>query len=299
MDDENQDIENIPEDPSHRERLVKELHNKGKLPSLRTYQGDMAKYINEKNESVISIALKEKERREEQEKEEPRESKKEGFSINFPILIASLVLLVGSLAVLAYVFEFFGTKTEVSEVEITLIPFGNTVIINDATKTNFSSSLAGQNINDGASRYKIISNGRVISDTKTFFDFLEIKPPSILERSLSGKFELGVIVSREQNMRFLMFETDDFGMAFSGMLEWERKITEDLSFIADNGRQSPAGAEWKDIIIGNKDTRALVDPSGKALFAYTFLDKNNLVIVKDTKTISEVSKLFSARSFAR
>ena len=43
-------------------RVIDALHSKQKLPSLRTYQGDMAEFIKSKNESVISIAVKEKEK---------------------------------------------------------------------------------------------------------------------------------------------------------------------------------------------------------------------------------------------
>ena len=40
-------------------KMVEMLHNKSKLSSLRTYQGDTAEFIRSKNESVISIATKE------------------------------------------------------------------------------------------------------------------------------------------------------------------------------------------------------------------------------------------------
>jgi hypothetical protein len=53
--------------------IVDALHNKQKLSSLRTYQGDMAEFIKEKNESVISVSLKEKKRKEEQEKKQREE----------------------------------------------------------------------------------------------------------------------------------------------------------------------------------------------------------------------------------
>ena len=69
----NVDPDNKPEKTSSKfGRVIKALHNKAKLPSLRTYQGDMAKFIKEKNESVISIAIKEKVKKEEvRQKENP------------------------------------------------------------------------------------------------------------------------------------------------------------------------------------------------------------------------------------
>ena len=47
--------------PDNFGKVVEELHNKQKLSALRTYQGDMAQFIREKDESVISVKLKEKE----------------------------------------------------------------------------------------------------------------------------------------------------------------------------------------------------------------------------------------------
>ena len=49
-------------------KVIDLLHNKTKLPSLRTYQGDMAEFIKNKDESIVSIVVKEKEK-EEREKE--------------------------------------------------------------------------------------------------------------------------------------------------------------------------------------------------------------------------------------
>ena len=45
-------------------RVIDALHTKSKLSSLHTYQGDVAEYVKDKQESVISIAVKEKERQE-------------------------------------------------------------------------------------------------------------------------------------------------------------------------------------------------------------------------------------------
>ena len=67
MDQKNQNnkIKNDGEDFG---KVVDALHKKQKLPPLRTYQGDMAEFIKEKNESVISVNIKEKVREEEKAK---------------------------------------------------------------------------------------------------------------------------------------------------------------------------------------------------------------------------------------
>jgi len=67
-------------------KIIDTLHNQQKLPSLRTYQGDMAEFIKEKNESVVSITVKAKEKKERIEKEEEKlrpvvKSKKEHYRL--------------------------------------------------------------------------------------------------------------------------------------------------------------------------------------------------------------------------
>ena len=91
-------------------KIIDTLHNQQKLPSLRTYQGDMAEFIKEKNESVVSITVKAKEKKERIEKEEEKlrpvvKSKKEGFQKNLIIATLSLVLLASGVAVSFYIFN--------------------------------------------------------------------------------------------------------------------------------------------------------------------------------------------------
>jgi hypothetical protein len=49
-----------------------------------------------------------------------------------------------------------------------------------------------------------------------------------------------------------------------------------------------SGNIFKDRIIQNKDVRALVNPEGKILFMYTFLDRKTLVIISSEKGLKEV-----------
>jgi hypothetical protein len=48
------------------------------------------------------------------------------------------------------------------------------------------------------------------------------------------------------------------------------------------------GNIFKDKIIQNKDVRALVNPEGKILFMYTFLDRKTLIIISSEKGLKEV-----------
>src|SRR3989344_3462575 len=240
-------------------KVIDALHNKQKLSSLRTYQGDMAEFIKDKNESVISVAVKEKvrdERREEQiEKVEEKidlyhpiqtpTSNKKGFQINLTMIFLSLLLIVGGSVGFFYAFEF-------------------------------------------------IKNG---------------SPPKTPTKE-------EIISQNEVNSSFMVITVDDFGRAFAGMLDWEKSLEKDLFFLS---RELPKEPEvqtdleepiqptqpsetiftWKDVIIKNKDTRALVDEGGRSIIAYTFLDKNTILITDNTLVIGDITSAYNTRSVAR
>ena len=56
---------------------------------------------------------------------------------------------------------------------------------------------------------------------------------------------------------------------------------------------------WKDLIIKNKDTRGLVNQKNQAKIAYTFLDKNTILITDSLGAIGDMSGAFASRSVAR
>ena len=105
---------------------------------------------------------------------------------------------------------------------------------------------------------------------------------------------------------------NDFGRAFSAMLEWEKSIEKDLTFLTSKTKigqtasttevGAPLSSEafvWKDIIIKNKDTRGLVNSKNQSKIAYTFLDKNTILIVGDINMIGEISSIYASRSIVR
>ncbi len=319
-------------------RVIKALHNKAKLPSLRTYQGDMAKFIKEKNESVISIAVKEKEKKEKiltKEKKEklihqPTDSPKKktkNLQINFTMVILSLLLILGGVVASFYVFKALKTKPLAKVVlKQKIIPYNNSITLANVTKINFGSELARLHPKNGITILKISgTDGLLFQKSGNFFNFLGISLPSDLERTLKDKYMVGIISQDKKATPFIILTVDDFGRAFSAMLNWEGKIKEDLSFL--NQRTSIYGTGnitvnnatttvsatttniatlnkpdifyWKDIIVKNKDTRALINSKNQAQIAYTFLDKNTILIIGDLSSIGEISSIYASRSIVR
>lgn len=336
-------------------KVVDVLHKKSKLPHLRTYQGDMAEFIKEKNESVISVSLKEKKRREEKEEEKlnekiererqepefpikntgqsvvekiepiqihqkiteiPKEITKEitntykkpkknsrGIQTNLIITISSILLLSAGVYAIFNVFDTLKYKGDdilpISQGEI--IPYTNLVTISNVTRENFRSQIEGISIQNGINILKISdTNGAQIKTSEDFFKFLGILTPGSLERDVSPDFAFGKIKRDDVVSTFLVVQIKDFGRAFSSLLEWEKKMLNDLSFMKDYEEDVLGqNLEWRDIIIKNKDSRALTNQGNQIMLIYTFLDRNTILITTSSNAIEDINNSFLSRSFVR
>ncbi|MEK7635463.1 MAG: hypothetical protein AAB446_03475 [Patescibacteria group bacterium] len=383
-----------PEDKDSKKfgQVVDTLHSKQKLSSLRTYQGDMAEFIKEKNESVLSIAAKEKKRKEEREKEEKEEkpkknqltgsegslksrlgrwakfevkgkveekniepeiesgikfetepqsesetekieeiedieeklepkaqpkveptiehrmvpekeifhkAKNKNTKTNFTLVLGSLLLVALGIFAALYSFKFV-KKEPVAQVVITteVIPYNHSVDLSGVTKENLGSKIAQITPANGVSILRISTVGdATIRKAKDFFNLLDISLPGALIRTLKDQYVVGVISQNNSVSTFLVITVNDFGSAFSSMLDWEVNMEKDLSFFGV--ATSTDTFVWKDIIVKNKDTRDLVNKYNQAKIAYTFLDKNTILITSSLSAIGEMSSAYASRSFVR
>lgn len=300
-------------------KVVDALHNKAKLSSLRTYQGDMAEFIRSKNESVISIAVKEKEKKEQKEKEIPVSTKasvpknRNGIQINLTMIVLSLLLIAGGFFGFFYVFETVKEEpTNPVVIEEKIIPYNHAITLANVTSENFKFELANLKISNGISILRISdASGSLLEKSENFFRFLKISPPTALERTLKEEYVIGVISQDEERANFIIMTVDDFGKAFSAMLDWEKNLINDLSFLtvtssemmaSSTGTTTPIKNEplsWKDIIVKNKDTRALANDKNQAKIVYTFLDKNTILVTENLSAIGEISAAFASRAVVR
>lgn len=370
--------------------VIDALHQKRKLSSLRTYQGDVAEFIKEKNESTISIALKEKEREEKIQKElyiNPRSENQNKSSSGLAIFFGSLILIIFGVFAFYYAFQYVKKDPVVPViVEESIIPY----------KSNVSLSISGPDIAQKISRFSLSAtegvtifkisdqNGKIINRSKDLFYISEIDIPNNLERIIKDNYVLGVYNDGKKTSPFLIVSIDDFTRGFAAMLEWEKRIPLDLSFlengenwnfvesknqsldfkqnvatssvsatstattssivatssnifasttiststniststkeniatttkkISENGATTtstttiivtppmkPEVWSWKDLIVKNKDTRALVNDKEEVKISYTFLDKNTILITNSLSTIGDLSIIYTSKSVAR
>lgn len=288
MEDNKTPQENTPLKPSEI------LHEDGKLSSLRTYQGDMAEFIKEKNESVTSIALKEKAHREEKQKQEPKAPTKSHVGTVLSIFV-SLILLLGGGTVAYYAAQKF-TMPEEARVNLPkkVIPYTTSIEAGNIDKESLRTTLSGSVFSEGVTLLNI-------TDPFSFEQIsskLQINLPSDLSRNLKADFAIGVYKKGDTLSPVMVLTTVEYGGAFSGMLDWERNLKDDLSFIA-SPTEATSTTVWRDMIVKNKDTRVLVDQNNKSVIAYTFLDKNTILITRDYHVIPDINDLYIGGSLAR
>ena len=129
---------------------------------------------------------------------------------------------------------------------------------------------------------------KYLVNTKKFLDVLNTRTPSSLIRTFSEDFTLG-IYSTLENSQFLMFMVGSYPTAVDGMLDWEEEIVLDLDPVLKITQAEEVRKRFfEDIILFNKDTRAILDNEGNIAFAYSFIDRQTLVIFKDKNTLKEV-----------
>ena len=339
----------------------------------------MAEFIKEKNESVFSIAAKEKLRKENEEKAEkerlkklqeeteaekkrieeekkkkkeqkakerkeveehkivkevkevkesevmfprpePKLPKKNNFKTNLVVGAVSLLLIAGGVFISLYVFRYVNTEPVVSvPIDTEIIPYNDTITLTGVTKESLDEEIARLSAKSGVSLVKIInSDGLPFEKSMDFFNAMKIPVPRILERTLSGKYMIGIFSQNEEMYPFISLSVNDFGNAFSAMLDWEKTITQDLSFLTKqiqntvpvdptstttNTNSNPNSKSdsfvWRDIIIKNKDIRGLVNKRNQAQIAYTFLDKNTVLISNNVFILGDISAIYVSRSIVR
>lgn len=336
--------------------VVDALHSKQKLSSLRTYQGDMAEFIKEKNESVFSIAEKERRRKEDEEKKQKEEEKKiendlpkfvpeqksetpktsifdtekkpskkssSKWQSNIIILVSSLLLIFGGVQGFLYVYNYFNEKKDQKPINVDtseIIPFNNVITITNISKNNLGSELKKTASKSGVSIAKISDVGGLNANkSRDFFNLLNIDLSSELDRTIGDKYAVGVFARNEGASPFVIINVDDFGSAFSAMLGWEKTLEKDLAFFTDfysfsisdqteaNNASSTIKKEfwkesdfvWKDVIVKNKDTRALINSKNQSKIAYAFLDKNTILIIGDVYLVGEMFSVYASRAVAR
>lgn len=273
-----------------------------KAPTVRTFRTDVQELIQEKGTTKTQIIMAEEARRE--RRGEPRLLEESDDSHFGRIIFLLTLILAFALGIGAYV--LLGTKTslpfisqktapevkpittDTAQILITNSPreqiladlsitFGKTSLLQDQTREVVF------NVKESNGETRPATTAELLSALS-----LQIPPDEFL-RSLSDTPHYG-IYSKEKLTGYLQISSRSYPNTFSGILEWEPRMFEDLTPVLNpwydrKNISTLRDREFKDERIGTIDARVLRDPEGNTVLAYAFANKETLVISNSTDTL--------------
>lgn len=289
------------------------------VQALETYQGDIEKLVQDKNMSVVSIAAAEAGRRE--TAAPPAKTSLQDLRpriIKSIMVVAGVLLLIAAGAAIIYVtkpapavnISTASTPTPFINVDSTLafivppgVKRGAAMNALQAQRQNISLSLGliarlylALSLDPTTQKLTPLSAEQLLT-------ILAPNAPASLLRAVEGKPYILGIHSVTGNQPFVILQTDSYEQAFSGMLQWEQYMAQDLSpFFSnpphvyineENGTstsQEPVFVRtgFVDRIVENQDTRALEDSRNTILLLWSFVNRNTLVITTNESTLREI-----------
>ncbi len=259
-----------------------------KIPSIRTLKTDISETQKKKEDSLSDIYQKQQEKRTTTPSPETRKN-----SIKKILIWGGGVLLFISLSF--SLFFFLNKKETIIQIEEPQKPEALLVSKEEITLTLKDKKELEQKITEltdknytkvGFVYLPILKNDNYLT-SKEFLNFIESKAPTILKTFLKDTFFLGLLTTQESSP-LLIFEINKgmYSNVFSGMLRWEKDMSQDLNFIL-NGEIKTKPIVFKDKIIQNQNTR-IIEENGEIVLLYTIFNKNYLIITGDTKTLEAV-----------
>jgi hypothetical protein len=299
------------------------------LAPLQTYKTDIESVIEHQDVSVVSIAAAEAERGGKRSGMIESIAKKDwGWAKNAAMFGGGVLLVVGALGTLAYV--FLRPAPSLPQQVAATTPF---IAIDDTqvlvlSKQQWSRETVMQNLTSLKDKASIslglISRSYVALATTTEADKTKISPtvsiqsflaliapnaPDELLRTLDPQEYLLGVHMFDGPQPFLIVKVDSYEQAFSGMLEWERAMQQELLPLFNRNPRPKTATEqavqatttttglivspFRDKVAENHDARVIVNEAGDILLLWTFLDRNTLVITTADGTLRE---LISRRS---
>jgi len=280
------------------------------LKSLRTFQGDMQEHIEVKKETVATIALAEQKKKIEHNEPtytEPEvRSKKTGSRGGLFVIFGILALIIGG--VISGVMYFLQTETDTTlapTIEKTLISYTDKkeVMLPTISAQTLASSLLQEKATYQAAANSVLylrfSQGGTAVLNTTLFDTIAVHAGDALKRNIEDGM-VG-IYSLDTTELFFILKPDDFGIVYSGMLEWESTLGSDMSLffplLQKHLESNPS--VFTDETYKNKDVRVIRNENGALVLLYGFIDKDTLVITANEKIFEAILNRYLQSKLSR
>lgn len=272
------------------------------LKPLRTYQGDVAETLKKQKTSVVQMVLAEHDKKE-RFKEDSRATSKR----NLPIVAISAILALMGIGIIAggaiYFINERAAQIHVETAEVPSIIFAETAkgldiagLSPDSLTRAISTEVIGEKprLDTILSVYFTKPAGSAPEtmaariSAQEFFTAIGSAMPDTLLRSLAQEFMFG-IHAFNGNEPFILLKTNFFENSFAGMLKWEERMAREILPLFGIPLESAiADKKFQDIVVKNRDLRALLNEQDDIVLLYTFYNKETIIITQTTSTLDEV-----------
>jgi hypothetical protein len=130
-----------------------------------------------------------------------------------------------------------------------------------------------------------IGETKRIGTSEEILTFLNTHLDQRTLRSLNKTLMIGSITT-EKNEPFIVLQSSNFDVLFTGLLAWEPHISADFAPLF--GEQTLTNIKFKDAVRDNTSTRILYDESGKEILLYSFINQNTVVITTSGEALSKL-----------
>lgn len=291
------------------ENFPEKKQKKSFMKTVRTYQSDVVETMKKQKTSLTSMVIAEKKKKKKKGVSGKIKQEQRGGKA-LSIIITILIISVSGLAVYFIIKQKTAvspTITELSVPSFILSDYTRELYLNRVRREDIISGLEKEKkeisiplgdvlqlyltVKDNSKQFVIKNTDgyKLLVMTESYFDGIEANAPPSLVRSLSPNFVIGYHSSLGNNP-FLIFKVKSYDSAFAGMLKWEKTMYRDLApvFVRNNSKIKLSDNKFEDIVIMNKDVRAILNDEGKIELAYSFPNPDTLVIVNNETTLQEM-----------
>ncbi|MBU4536541.1 hypothetical protein KJ603_00690 [Patescibacteria group bacterium] len=280
--------------------------------AIRTYRGDLAKVIKNDKISLTEAIIAEETKKENGKDKNSNKIKKIDKPTRKKIYLSILSMFLVLSGIISVIFVYYYKPTpiiKVNDVEVKSFIYSEyqkEIFIENLNNIKLTkliqTSIDNINLPIGSLLHLYLTKryeennlvGKSIMSTNELFSLLNSRASETLLRFLEPNFMFGYYSSNE-NYPFLILKTTSFDNSFPEMLVWENNIVEDLKPLFTENKPTISNEDirggefkFKDIVIKNKDTRAILNDSGEIIFAYSFIDKNTIIITTSKISLQEV-----------
>lgn len=246
-------------------------------------------------------------------------------SISLILILGSIAAIGGTYYFLSVAKQSLLSNGQAATPTFISTESAHTIVLNDDTKQELAQKIAaeGDSLPNGLIERVFFQDSAAPAtstfSTNDFLNILQTQAPAPLVRSLYPEFAFGFY--GKDRVPFVIFETSSYDEAYAGMLNWEPYMRDEFSTILFStdfendlpiststpsiatGTTSPIvvtqpstqaknavafPTAFKDLVVDNKDTRALYNRAGELLVLYGFVDKKYIVITRDPDALNEI-----------